>query len=594
MSSFQPYLIADFRQGLLLDREPWLLPPQAFSRLKNAYLQNGVLKKRLGYQLWHKFPHAVNDEEIGSSGATNYTGTLAHKPIQPKSVSFTDGTQTLTDDGNGNLTGDGSGTIDYDTGAYDITFNSSTSGDVTCDYQYYPGLPIMGIYNYYASTGSYQLLAFDTKRMARYDPLQDRLIDVCGADTWTGGESDYFWTEIALDKMYITNNVDRVMAWDGSSLTTPVFDIDGDSNNDVDCCLLMFYYKGHMVLLRTTENGTLHAQRARWSKANMPEDFTNDGYVDAPTLDWIMGADFIGEDLVVWFERSVWILKYTNDPDLPFRWEQVVSTDGCYSTFSVVPFSDEILALGPTTIYGTDGIDVYSIDKKIPDFVLNINPQKFNYVYSAVIEENRQVLMLYPAAGYDRNNMMLVLNYDDNAWSTFELPGTVIGYYEQQSDFTWDDIEYSWDEIEWAWDDKELQAGYPTTLMGTYDGEIVQLNTGGSDAGDPIELDIQTGWLNPFIKEGKQARLGWVDLLVRRDPDISLQVEFYVDNMTSPYATQTVTFDDGTDKEKVWIRAYAGGRGDVHKIRLYHNASGQTAEIHAIVPYFKAEGRIYG
>lgn len=80
----------------------------------------------------------ISSEAVGSSGSTDYTGTIAsvsgvrtfHKFV------FTDGTQTVQDDGDGNLVGDGSGTVNYATGAYDVTFDATTTGAVTVDYQY--------------------------------------------------------------------------------------------------------------------------------------------------------------------------------------------------------------------------------------------------------------------------------------------------------------------------------------------------------------------------------------------------------------------------------------------------------------------------
>lgn len=82
----------------------------------------------------------VSSEAIGSSGSTNYTGTLAFKAGGSTrtcfGISFTDGTQTLTDDRNGGFTGNGSGTINYATGAYNITFDATTTGSVTADYQW--------------------------------------------------------------------------------------------------------------------------------------------------------------------------------------------------------------------------------------------------------------------------------------------------------------------------------------------------------------------------------------------------------------------------------------------------------------------------
>lgn len=83
------------------------------------------------------FTH-VTAEAIGSAGSTNYTGTLAAAgaPKTVMYVSITDGTETFKDDRNGNLVGDagGTGTINYATGAYDVTFAATTGAPVTGDY----------------------------------------------------------------------------------------------------------------------------------------------------------------------------------------------------------------------------------------------------------------------------------------------------------------------------------------------------------------------------------------------------------------------------------------------------------------------------
>lgn len=88
----------------------------------------------------------VTNEAIGSSGSTNYTGTLGFKGGNPTASAFgvtfeatvAAGTETFVDDGNGNLTSNfaGTGTINYATGAYNITFSDTTTGSVTSDYQW--------------------------------------------------------------------------------------------------------------------------------------------------------------------------------------------------------------------------------------------------------------------------------------------------------------------------------------------------------------------------------------------------------------------------------------------------------------------------
>lgn len=82
----------------------------------------------------------VSAEAIGASGSTNYTGTLAFRAGNETrtcfGVTFTDGTQTITIDFTGNGSGDGTGTVNFTTGAYDVTFDSATTGSVTSDYQW--------------------------------------------------------------------------------------------------------------------------------------------------------------------------------------------------------------------------------------------------------------------------------------------------------------------------------------------------------------------------------------------------------------------------------------------------------------------------
>lgn len=74
----------------------------------------------------------------GDDATAQFTGTLAQGPIEPGSVSITDGTETFSDDGIGRLVGDagGSGSVFYDSGAVDVTFNANVGNgtDVTVDY----------------------------------------------------------------------------------------------------------------------------------------------------------------------------------------------------------------------------------------------------------------------------------------------------------------------------------------------------------------------------------------------------------------------------------------------------------------------------
>jgi hypothetical protein len=451
----------------------------------------------------------------------------------------------------------------------------------------------MGMYNYYASTGAQETLVFDTVRVNTWDDVNGKLEDLTGSDEFTGTAAQFFWGENWRDVLYATNNNDQIVSYNGTTLAAFDIDYDGDLSNDVNTCLFIFPYKGRLVLLRTTEKGSLCPQRARWCNPNDPSTWDNDDYVDAPTVDWIMGADFIGDDLIVFFERSVWMLKYTGDAPLPFKWVIIAATEGCYAPYSPLPFSDEIIAIGPTSLVACDALDVYPIDRKIPDFMLEFNPAAIHYSFGIVLDELRQGWITYASLGQDYPDKVLSLNYEDNAFAVFDLGLHCFGYYEIDSDLTWNDVDETWDEIEWTWDEKTLQAGYPITIGGDRSGYLYICNRGGTDNGSDIALEVLSSRWNPYMEEGLKARLGKIGFYVDRDPNISITVSFYKNNRTVPYREVELTFGEiGDNAEKVWVWAYAGDVGDIHRIKLAHTASNQTLKIYAIVPYFKPAGKL--
>lgn len=520
MSSYEPFFICDFRVGKQLNKEPFLIPADAYTEIQNAYLYQGVLQKRLGYS------------EFATTGS---------------------------------------------------------------------GLPIIGIYNYYTNAGTQELLCMDTNTLYRYDPTisgSTKFVTISGGsgkNIWDGTESAYIHAMNFQDHLYMTNNLDLVQDYNGTTVSGLDVIITPGGSNEVYSCLMVFPYKQRLVLLNTSEasDGSCR-QRARWCKPKQPNDWTNDGYVDAPTVEWIVSAEFLGDDLIVFFERSVWKLFYTGNADLPFSWEKIVDGEGSYAPMSVSIFSDELVALGPTNVIATDGRDAYRIDAKIPDFALEFNPEKIDWAYAATLDEVKQVWMTYPSLSSEYCDKVLVLNYVDNSWFTFTIPITSFGFYKHSEDLRWCDIDQTWDEIESSWDDRTTTAGYPITLAGTRDGTIYRLNDTNADNGSAIEVIIQTGRFNPYKEQGLTCRLGWIDFLVTVDPDVSVDVELYKNFEDTAYATKTLTCSGiDLDKDKEWKRIYVNCVADTHKIRLYQNMTGGIFEIHAIVPFAKPGGRLY-
>jgi len=118
--------------------QPMLGPTSQIFSLQATY-GTTTGKVTAGQPLWGETVDAqygdsvIQDESIGvGTGAiANYAANLDYAPIVPGTITITDGTQTLTDDGANVFVGDGTGTINYTTGAYNITFTAVVaSGEI--------------------------------------------------------------------------------------------------------------------------------------------------------------------------------------------------------------------------------------------------------------------------------------------------------------------------------------------------------------------------------------------------------------------------------------------------------------------------------
>ena len=424
---------------------------------------------------------------------------------------------------------------------------------------------------------------------------------------WTGDNTDFFWIENwtlgGSSKTYITNNNDPIEIYDGTNLTQLFIDIGLDSardgSNDVNSALLIFVVKERIVIFSTNENGTDFKQRARWSGIKQPQSWPTASFKDAPTEDFIVSADFLGDDLYVWFENSVWRFVWTGDSVNPFEWQRVSAQDGAIAQMSLTTRNNLQRAIGAKEILANNGNVVFSVDQKVPDVVLEWNPNSAAFSFSVDLEEERQIYFTYArvdtVANADGNkypDRALIFNYEENNWAVCSHPIHAMGFSSLESDVTWD-LDDAWEDIDFSWNQLNTVSGFPFTIMGDHAGVLFQLNTGGSDDGSAIEFNAGTARFNPYSQQGMKAKLWKVEVLCDVNPDVSFDIELFLNSDTTKYSTTTITTSavDGAD-DKAWYAAFSGAVGTFHSANFTNNASGNRPRIHAMRWWFKPAGRV--
>jgi hypothetical protein len=253
---------------------------------------------------------------------------------------------------------------------------------------------------------------------------------------------------------------------------------------------ILIGFKDRLLALNTIElegggNRTFQ-NRARWSQNGDPTvaatSWLDDtpgrgGYVDCPSEEAIIGAQFIKDQLVVYLERSTWELVYTGDATLPFKWTQLNNELGVESTFSVVGFDKAAVGVGNVGIHTSNGVNVERIDKQIPDEVFNIHngnsgPKR---VYGIRDFFRELVYWTYPSALGDPTfpTKILVWNYQNNTWAFFEESLTCFGFIQKDSDLTWATVgaKYpTWGAWNASWGTPQGQSQFPNIVAGNQQG----------------------------------------------------------------------------------------------------------------------------
>lgn len=448
--------------------------------------------------------------------------------------------------------------INYDTSEVNLTWlTGSTPGGavvVTVDYSYYPSLPVMGLpQRELNDINAEQTVAFDTVYPYSYSNANNRFEELNSNTpinnvTWQGSDTDFFysvsyWYTSDRRQYFWTTNFnhnfptnDPIRVYDGQEWWTFQPDLDGSGSPQIlYTCRMIIPYKGRLVVLNTwegtTEGGAVqYAQRARWSQNGSPfssvaqgtvpvvtEEWRSDvkgrgGFVDCPTNEHIISAQFIRDLLVVGFENSTWALRYTGNEILPFVWERINKELGSESTFSMVAFDRGVLYVGDKSINSCNGNNVERIDENIPDEVFNIHNSvdPDTQVSDGPLRVHgkrdffeRLVYWTFPDASTEARypDRLLVFNYHNYTWSIFTDSFTALGEYQRFNDIRWSDLNnISWQEANFSWVTAQLQSQFPNIIGGNQQGFVEVMH---SQVANDVSLQITdvTGGTDPVVLE---------------------------------------------------------------------------------------------
>lgn len=448
-------------------------------------------------------------------------------------------------------------------------------------------------------------------------------------DLFTGDFTNFFVLTNYQSKAFFTNAIDPPMFYDGTEVQYLNTNLTSKPNTvapyELSRVLHVIVNRERLLLISVYHSGVPELNTVYWSTAGLPTDFTNGEFLVSPTSESIRTIAMINSDLVVRFSNSERIFRYTGDAFSPFRWDPTNVIWRCDAPYSAINYDSWFSSVGKPAIVGSDGVNVKRADEIIPDFTLNlrVNEQQpvpsidqgsIGQCYGERFDDFKEGWLCYrdydsdSITGVKPSNSVLAFNYLDNTYAVYDFPFSCLGFGRIIASDTWGNDFDLWGESSDTWDSFSQSEGALIDLGGDQNGVVYEIGNGNSitnEAGTvvPCLFEVITKDFNPFVEDGQLARLGFVDFLLSSNDNTTLRVQFYIDNqLDSTYSTyyqETSIQLTGNKQSKIWKRIYVGSVGKEHTLRIYQNAADfigdadQPVRIHAIVPYFKAAGRIF-
>jgi hypothetical protein len=315
---------------------------------------------------------------------------------------------------------------------------------------------------------------------------------------FTGDENDFFFTEIFYggtgfgsgtgdDRWYATNNVDRVVAWDG--VATQVYRPD---LGDVETCAYLRRDSNRMIFVAPTVSGAYKKFSIRTSDVGAPEDTVNGEAAELVVHDGddeLLLAMPIGDLLSIYGRRSITVAQYVGAP-LFYAFRSVVPDAGPVSARAVADFPDHHYFISDDAQYIFDGTRAEVVNSHVwRDVARRIVPERVAQLHCWFDDTVGELLWAVPlttdTAPEDGSPERAYVHHylEDVDASRYpdphtlrEVPARVFGPFLRPESLTWDQMENEWDEYNIRWNDKFFFAKFPQSLFGDVSGNIFILN----------------------------------------------------------------------------------------------------------------------
>lgn len=266
--------------------------------------------------------------------------------------------------------------------------------------------------------GTDYLVATFGNKIYKMDDLDGTFDDITGAATITDYDTYKWQFKVYNSTLLGTNNVNVPLKWTGSgnvaTWTLPAL---------MTRCKTLEIWNDFTFVGNVTVDGIIYPSRFYWSSPGTTETWDSADWINVNKDDGqeIICLKALGDKLVIFKERNIYLAGYTGDTNIPFVVYKTPSHVGTIARDSVQEVSNGLIFLSYDGWYYFDGSNSVKISDKINYTVANdLASSSLQYATSIVNRSKNQYLCFLTEAGSSTNSMALVYDFYNKAWYKYD------------------------------------------------------------------------------------------------------------------------------------------------------------------------------
>lgn len=388
------------------------------------------------------------------------------------------------------------------------------------------GATFVGLDWFELSTGTDFLVGVAGDKVAKMDNLDGTWDDITGGITITAGDNNHVDFATHVDTLLMTNGVDAPWQWTGTgnaaAMTVPT---------GLTVAKYVEVFSNYTFLGNVTVSGTAHPSRVYWSAIDSVSSWNSADFRDVSKNDGqvITGLQTLGETLVIFKERSIWIALFTGDADIPFTFTKTRSNVGCIAGGSVTPAENGIIFQSCDGFYFFDGQSSFKISDRVTTTIDGFNANRFTNSVATYSDEKNLYIASFTTSGNSEHNRNLTWDSFNNAWSLYN--GIAANTFA-----------------------RVFTSGEERIYFGDYDGFVYRLFDGNNDNPSGVSTAIDAYYYTKW--------LDYDDLITQKaTPEVKIYYQFTDGDLDFAYSFNFNSSDEFTQTFDMSVSGSTYGSG---------------------------------